>query len=491
MGIKDIRSGVRTDEEAGGILAVSSPSPVDRLSSPAPSRYDVVIIGGGASGTLVAAHLLGGDGPPAVLALVEANLPVAEGVAYATRCPEHLLNVRAGGMSALEDRPGDFVDFLQRQPGLADGDRGALASRFMPRMAYARYLSALLDSRPGQERLHRIGDRAVDVVPFAGGFEVELASGRRLQAPAVVLAMGNRPARLPLAGISAEVAAIEAWDYPAVAAIAPDADVCILGAGLSMVDVVLTLRAKGHRGRITSLSRRGLLPLPHAAPAPAAEFDVAALLGSGLGARTRRIREAAAREVAAGRPWQGVMDALRPHVQALWTSLDDAAQRRFLRHLVRHWDVHRHRIAPEVARQLEEAAESGLLDRLAGHLVDIEPGVRMGIAWRPRGGCGVARFEADVLVNALGMDKRIDGGSDLLGRLCARGLLRPGPHRIGAATVGEGVPLGADGAPVGGLWTLGALRVGDLWESIAMPELRGQAARVAAAVRAHLDAGGP
>ena len=48
--------------------------------------------------------------------------------------------------------------------------------------------------------------------------------------------------------------------------------------------------------------------------------------------------------------------------------------------------------------------------------------------------------------------------------------------------------LGADGAPVAGLWTLGALRTGTLWESVAMPELRGQAARLAEAALAGLEA---
>lgn len=460
--------------------------PGDRVSSPVPSRFDVVVIGGGASGTLVAAHLVDGDAPPSV-ALVEAAPAVGEGVAYATRRGEHLLNVRAAGMSAFDDSPGDFVRFLRTLPEHAGEDPAVLGQRFMPRRVYARYLAAVLDAAPARDRVQRVAATAVDVAPVADGFEVELASGARLQARAVVLAVGNRAARLPLdPAAAAAVAPVDAWDYPAVAAIAPDADVCILGAGLSMVDVVLTLRANGHRGQVVSLSRRGLVPLPHAAPAPAAAIDVDRLLAMDLGARTRAVRALAASEVAAGRPWQGALDALRPHGQALWTSLDARAQARFLRHLVRHWDVHRHRIAPEVAAQLDAAMASGQLQRLAGHLVSIEPGVRSAIAWRPRGGDAVRRFEADVVVNALGMDKRIDGGSGLPARLCARGLLRPGPHRMGAATVGEGVPLDAGGVPVPGLWTLGTLRIGDLWETIAMPELRGQARRVAGAVRAHL-----
>lgn len=465
------------------------------MSTPEQASFDVLVIGGGAGGTLVAAHLLDGQAPGVSVAVVEPRGALARGVAYSTHCPEHLLNVRAGGMSALDDRPGDFVDFLLTGPAYAGEDRAALAARFMPRMEYGRYLSALLEARPGRARLHRFDDSVIEVLPAADrspGFQVLLGGGRRLHARAVVLALGNRPARLPLAPAGLPPGTVvEAWDYGAVSAIAPDADVCILGAGLSMVDVVLSLQAAGHRGRITSLSRRGLVPLPHAGPSPPAAIDVDSLHGMGLRARTRRVREAAAREQAEGRPWQGVLDALRPHVQSLWTSLDAGGQRRFLRHLVRHWDVHRHRIAPAVARALEESTRSGRLRRLAGHLVAIEAGPPVAVAWRPRGDAAVLRFETDVLVNALGVDKRIDRGPGLLAALCAHGLLRPGPHGIGAATRGEGAVLGASGEPVPGMWTLGALRAGDLWESIAMPELRGQALQVAGAVRAHLAGLGP
>ena len=468
----------------------------DGLASPESSRFDVVIIGGGASGALVAARLLEAGPAGGRVALVEARPEVAEGVAYSTRRSEHLLNVRAGGMSAFDEAPSDFVDFLRGLPEHAGGDHAneapaALATRFMPRMTYARYLQAVLSGRPDQERLSRITDAAVDVAPVEGGFAVELASGGRLHAAAVVLAVGNRPARLPLGKGSgaAGVRSIQAWDYPAVAAIPADADVCILGAGLSMVDVVLSLEANGHRGRITSMSRSGLIPLAHAAPAPAAALDLPALLAMDLRARTRALRTLAASEVVQGRPWHGVMDALRPHVQTLWTSLDEAGQCRFLRHLVRFWDVHRHRIAPEVASRLQAATAAGRLQRVAGRLEAVEAveaGSPMQICWRPRGGDQVRQFKADVLVNALGMDKRIAGGTGLLANLQARGLMQPGPHHMGAATRGDGAVLGTNGEAVPGLWTLGVLRIGDLWETIAMPDLRGQAQAVAKAVQNHL-----
>src|SRR5699024_5328864 len=111
--------------QGDGILAAFRPAG-DRVSSPVASRFDVVVVGGGASGTLVAAHLLGGDAPALRVALVEPRQALGEGVAYGTRRPEHLLNVRAAGMSALDDQPGDFVRWLSEQPEFAHEDPATL-----------------------------------------------------------------------------------------------------------------------------------------------------------------------------------------------------------------------------------------------------------------------------------------------------------------------------------------------------------------------------
>jgi len=43
------------------------------------------------------------------------------------------------------------------------------------------------------------------------------------------------------------------------------------------------------------------------------------------------------------------MDGLRPHWDMLWRRLPEHEQRRFLQHVARYWEVHRHRMAPQVA----------------------------------------------------------------------------------------------------------------------------------------------
>lgn len=79
------------------------------------SPVGVAIIGGGASGALVAAHLLRGASSPSRIALIERDGRKGEGIAYSTGSECHLLNVPARSMSAFEDDPEHFVRWLATQ----------------------------------------------------------------------------------------------------------------------------------------------------------------------------------------------------------------------------------------------------------------------------------------------------------------------------------------------------------------------------------------
>jgi len=458
----------------------AAPTPV------ASGDVDVLVVGGGACGALVALHLLEHEGLR--IALAEPRSAPARGVAYSTPRAEHVLNVNAARMSAFDALPDDFLDWLRTQPESVGVDDATLAAQFAPRRVYGRYLQARLDAHPARASLAVHAETVVDLARDADGFIATRACGATLRARAVVLATGNLPAALP--GGAPDTVAVDAWDYDAVAAIASDVDICIVGAGLSMVDVLLTLQANGHRGRVLAISRNGLMPLAHAPGTVAQAGGVDALMPLGVRGRMRLLRQWAADAVAQGRPWQDAMERLRPHVRALWQAWPETERRRFLRHAVRQWDIHRHRIAPGVATIVEDMAATGRFSLQAGRVSRIAArDGRMRIDWTPRGG-GPTTTTVDVVVNATGMEKRLSHAPGrLLPALHARGLVAPGPVGLGLATRGDGEVLDANGDPVPGLWTLGASRIGDLWETIAMPELRGQAARVAAGVGKALDVG--
>jgi len=67
----------------------------------------------------------------------------------------------------------------------------------------------------------------------------------------------------------------------------------------------------------------------------------------------------------------------------------------------------------------------------------------------------------------------------LLHSALRRDLIRPGAHGIGVDTDETGALVAANGVPDRRLYAIGSVRRGQLWESIAVPELRRQAAALA------------
>lgn len=450
------------------------------------SSVDVAIVGGGAAGVLVATRLLADHASPLRIAIIEPSPELARGAAYATDQPAHLLNVTAGRMSAFAEDPGHFVRFLSNA---SDAAPEALATTFAPRRDYGRYLRATLGAQPRYPSLQWLRERVTDIERRGTDNVLTLASGGTLAARAVVLAVGNAPRRIPAARLHGAVRLADAWDYPAVAAIPADAEVCIVGSGLSMVDAVLSLLQAGHLGRVHVLSRHGLMPLAHAATSAAGAAPVESLLAMDLRARAREIRRWTQAAAADREPWQWVFDRLRPHGQALWRSLSYPDQQRFLRHLARYWDIHRHRIAPQVAERLQGLRAAGRLEVLAGRLQQVEARAdgSVDVRYRPRHGEAEAHVRADWLINATGVETHVDLQPEtLLGRLRARGRVLPGPHGIGIASEDPGRVVDARGQPDPALFVLGAMRIGTLWESLAIPELRGQAQALADHLRAML-----
>ena len=445
--------------------------------------YDIAIIGGGASGTLVALHLLRAATTPRRIALIE-PATVAQGVAYSTSCAEHVLNVPAMRMSAFEDAADDFVAFLAIEDS-ASGDRSTLAASFAPRRRYGAYLRARLAQARAESpaTLEVIANRVVGCVDAGEQFALTLDSGDAMHAHAVVLALGNTPRPLPVSGQALLPAGsvIAAWDYPGIKAIPPAADVTVVGAGHSMVDVALSLSAQGHRGAIHVLSRNALLPLPHDAQRASHDFDPHTLDALPLRARVRVLRRQAASMAHDGVAWQALMDRLRPQVRTLWRSLSPADQRRFMRHMVRLWDVHRHRIATDVDALLQAMRARGQMRLHRGRLAAVRrDGDRLRVEAVARDGT-LVQWQSDVIVNAVGLEMRVARmGRALLDDLVAHGLARPGPHGIGLDTDEHGALLDTDARAHPHLFAIGSLRIGTVWESIAVPDLRQDAAALAA-----------
>jgi len=464
---------------------------------PAAFPYTVTIIGGGFAGTALALHLTRQPGPLALeVALVEPRPAAGPGLAYSAPWPELLLNVRPGGLSVWADQPMHFAEWLARQPEAAAG-----LPEFAPRATYGRYLAEELAAALAAPAANGVCIKHYNTTALAalllpdGRRAVQLADGRTLASHATVLALGNFPPAPPTApGTDQRYLHHpgyhpDPWAPGTLARIGPTEPVLLIGAGLTTVDMLLALRAQGHRAPVQVVARRGrwpaahgparLAPYPNFYPELAAETTVA----GGL----RHLRRHLALAAAQGLDWRPVLDALRPDLGRIWAAWPLAEQRRFLRHLAGRWSQARHRMAPSAAALLAELAASGRLHTQPGRVVEIVPaeagGLRVGVAQpgQPR-----QWLDASHVISCAGplLDySRL--AEPLVQQLRASGCLIPDALRLGIATNTDGALLGADGQPsAGGLYTLGASRRPAYFESTAVPELRQQAAALAA-VLAH------
>ena len=427
----------------------------------------VAIVGAGFSGTLLAINLLRHDGPSATL--IERAPVAGKGLAYGAAHPDHLLNVRAANMSAFPDEPDHLVRWLAAR-GVPDA-----ASSFVPRLVYGDYLREMLlatRERAG-DRLRVVTADVADIVDDDEGVAVRLVGGESVTADAAVLAIGNLPPHVP-PGL--DPALLPASSYrrdpwgPGVTEGLSDGDtLLVIGSGLTMVDTVLSLDASGFRGQVVALSRRGLLPHRHAATSPWNRLsERPATVASAL------VRTVRARGQQIG--WRSAVDELRPFTQAMWANASRVERARFLRHLRPWWDVHRHRLAPQVADRLASVQASGRLQVRAGKTLTfaaVDDGVE--VAWRPRGQDTAERLLVQRIVNCTGPLGDLSRTEEpLLATLVGRGTIHPDPEHLGIDVDPAAAVIDSAGRASDRLFALGPMTRGAFWEIVAVPDIRRQ-----------------
>lgn len=437
--------------------------------------YRVAVVGAGAAGvatTIQLARQAARRRVPLTVLLIDPVEHEGRGIAYATPDPRHRLNVRADRMSLSGDDPLDFVRWLHDTAGepVEPGD-------FVPRARFGEYLADRLreTTRATGVRCRQVRDRVVGVRTNTG-VTLRLAGGSTVDADAAVLAIGVQPPACDWAPEDLRASArfvANPWAPGAMTAVRDTGDVLLVGTGLTMIDWALSLARPGRV--VHAVSRHGRLPMAHATQAGTASvvprFEPARLR-SLCAVRREIFRQV---RLADGN-WQPVLDGLRPHTAALWAGMPVADQRLFLERDRRIWDVHRHRMPAVVSAEVQELLRHGRLVVHAGEVSDVVPGSR-GLRVRLSGAEVVS---VGAVVNCTGPRDDIRQADDpFVDDLLTSGCARPGPFGLGFDTAPDGQMLPADGRPSAPLWTIGAPRRGNLWESTAFPEIREQAVRVA------------
>ncbi|MEU6257839.1 FAD/NAD(P)-binding protein [Streptomyces sp. NPDC047043] len=439
--------------------------------------HTVAVVGAGAAGTLTAVQLCETATrrrTPLELVLIDPAPEAGRGTAYATRDPRHRLNVPAGGMSCYPDEPDHFTRWLCRH-----GEPAVTGADFATRYRFGAYLADTLAQvvvrAQGTVRVRRLRTRAESCAGTPDGrVDLRLADGGHLTADSAVLATGPAapsaawapPALRACARFVAEPWTTGALDGP----LSDTADVLLVGTGLTAVDLALTLDRPGRT--LHALSRSGLLPQPHALIPAGPMSPPDDLDGISLGHLRRSVYIHISRSVRTHGDWRPALDSLRPHTARLWHSLTPEDRAEFLAREGTLWNTHRHRMAPATAEWVSRARTARRLGVHTGTVTD---------AVEHDGSLAVTLSNGRMLhvgwvIDCTGPGRHLD--DPLWRSLFASGAAVAGPLGMGVATR-DGRLLDAEGRVERPLFTLGAPRRGELWETTAIPEIRVQAAALA------------
>ena len=369
-------------------------------------RPTIAIVGGGFSGAAVAYHLARA-GAPADLVVFEPRARLGAGLAYGGDEPAHRINVPASRMSLMPDDGSHFVRWLEAS-GILEHDPVARsgADAFPRRKDFGRYMAEALRPFAVDGRVRHIRNAVVSVRRACGAWIVRDDAGDVTDADLVVIATTHPsptpPAELePLRGDPRLIP--DALADGALGRLDGDERVLLVGSGLTAADVVATLDARGHRGRIVMISRRGLRSLGHARRPLAAEGNFVSDPARTASALVHKVRRAVRRAEAEGRTWHPVLDAVRAQGASIWRALTPEARKRVVVRLRPFWDAHRFRAAPQIEATLER--------KLADRTLELRR-ARLGTVAAEPGGLTVELIELEAAVGVardLRCDHRCDG----------------------------------------------------------------------------------
>lgn len=455
---------------------------------------DILIIGGGLSGTMLAVQLLRRPGQRRIL-VIEPRAELGRGEAYSAVELGHTLNGNAARMSVDPDNPDDLTQWLAEHIASGGWPESAeqqvpVSELFPPRGLFGVYVQQRLaeareDGAQQGSTVEHIRAEAVDLQIDTDSVQLTLDNGQQLHGAYAVLATGMFPAaRTPQTQSSGlNAAALDPWNVAAMRQLDAQSSVLIIGSGLTMVDAVVSLEQAGHRGPIEVFSRHGLLPHVRRQPPGWVDF-----LAEDHGIRSprqllRELRRHCRDAIAQGIDWQAPLDTVRAHIGRLWSQATDVQRRQFVRHVRPWWESHHHRSPPLSAQLVERLHSEGRLRIHAASFKGLEPCAEGGVSIRirPRGEAQTCVVHGAALINSSGIEydwRRV--ARPLPQQLLARGLVQPGPLALGITAATDGAVVDEHGQAANRLFAMGPPLRGIWWESTAVTDVALQAKALAA-----------
>lgn len=448
----------------------------------------IAIVGGGFTGAATAWNLARRGHERIVI--FEPRAKLGAGLAYDTNDPVHRINVPAVRMSIDPEQPEDFADWLAASDYAANDPQaiGPDGNLYPRRQAFGDYVADRVAPFIATGQIKHVASRVMRLSRQEGQWWITSGDGGTWHADRIIIATSHpAPSSPRLLSAMLEGHPRFITDATAPGALDPISSsdaVLVVGNGLTSADVIASLLRRGHDGRITSISRRGLRSRGHAPVPQTPHGDFTARPVRSARLLTRRIREAIAQAELFGASWHGVLDAVRAQAGDIWANLPPAERHRLIRHLRPFWDVHRFRIAPQVEDALSSATAQGQLETVAASVaaVSYHAGRIRTALKRPRGaGTTIRDFDAVVVTTGPAHSAVIED-QPYLRQLANEGFAMLDPTQLGLWCDEHSRLLDKAGLPVPGVYVAGPLARGTFGELMGLPQVSQHAATVAAEV---------
>jgi uncharacterized NAD(P)/FAD-binding protein YdhS len=453
---------------------------------------DIAIIGAGFSGTMILANLVKKTSEPCSIAFLDRSESFNRGIAYNPSSSAFLLNVATKRMSAFPEDPDHFLNWVCTHNDFYLYSREALANSFLPREIYRQYLTSIWN-----ETLEIALAKGITIQCFYsyvegvnidnGQFYLVTEQQEEIIAKHVVLATGNQtPSNKVLKNklVNNHSRYFQnPWEIKAITEFEPDLNVLIIGNGLTMVDTTVGLVENHFQNKIYAVSPNGFNVIPHLHNNIAYTFDLDLNDPNfSLIYLLRKVNNEVKKLNKLGITSEPVVDALRSKTQEIWKKLTVSERQSFMRHLRHIWGVSRHRIAPHIYRKIQNLRINKKLHIIAGAIHKIsDEGTHLEVILFNKKSNKYKTIKVSRIINCTGPQTNLlESENLLLNKLYLKGLLSQDELKLGTRIdLNTHEIISEQNEKINNFYTLGVNLKGELWESIAVPELKVQAQTVA------------
>jgi uncharacterized NAD(P)/FAD-binding protein YdhS len=330
------------------------------------------------------------------------------GAGFSNFNDNYILNVPAKRMSPFEDSPNDFLDFLKENYPEIYNKNGP--DGYISRNIYGQFLKKLRNDffkiANDLEIDHELIQK--NVIDIDEGFKIN-AGNQIFDADEVVLSSSFVQSKLNYC-LNDEKLISPLWSKNSINFhqknnFKVDDKICIIGTGLSAVDVLVGLNAKNFSGKIYAISRRGNFPQPHFSnhnniSQGSINFIDDSDAKTGIVNISLKFRKYLRDNQ--NYDLRNLIDSIRGKTKFLWQNFDEKNKRNFLKKLLPYWNIFRHRVPNSSLEIINKMIENNRLEIIKSSVKSIEKSDGKFIIKTNK-----KTLECNYVVNCLGFDFNI------------------------------------------------------------------------------------